>query len=96
MKAHHHICLTRAARADIKLWLTFLDNFNGRAFFLSDHWETFATLQLYTDAAGRRVMARFLVLIGFMARGLDRGVPLVSLVSHSLQLPLPYIYGGIL
>ena len=52
MKAHHHIRLTRAARADIKLWLTFLDNFNGRAFFLSARWETSATLQLYTDAAG--------------------------------------------
>jgi len=25
----------------------------------------------------RRVMARFLVLIGFMARGLDRGIPLM-------------------
>ena len=53
-KAHHHIRLTRTARADIKLWLTFLDNFNGRAFFLSDRWETSATLQLYTDAAGSK------------------------------------------
>ena len=53
-KAHHHIRFTRAARADIKLWLTFLDNFNGRAFFLYDCWETSATLQLYTDTAGSK------------------------------------------
>ena len=31
----------------------------------------------------RKVMARFLVLVGFMARGLDRGVPFMSLVSNS-------------
>ena len=53
-KAHHHIRLTRTARADIKLWLTFLDNFNGRAFFSSDRCETSATLQHYTDAAGSK------------------------------------------
>ena len=44
---------------------------------------------------GRRVMARFLVRLGFM-RGLDRGVPLMSLVSNSFQLPLPNICGGVL
>lgn len=43
-----------AARADIKPWLSFLDNFNVRAFFLSDRWETSATLQLYIDAAGSK------------------------------------------
>ena len=53
-KAYHHIRLNKDARHDIKLWLTFLDNFNGRAFFLSDRWETSATLQLFTDAAGSK------------------------------------------
>ena len=33
-RAHHHICLTIATRADIRPWLTFLDNFNVRAFFV--------------------------------------------------------------
>ena len=33
------------------MWLTFLDNFNGRAFFPSSRWETSSTLELYTDAA---------------------------------------------
>ena len=33
-RARHHICLTIAARADIRPWPTFLDNFNVRAFFV--------------------------------------------------------------
>ena len=51
-KPHHHIRLSRGAKLDIMLWLRFLDDFNGRSFFLSDVWETSQSLQLYTDAAG--------------------------------------------
>ena len=36
------------------MWLTFLDNFNGRAFFLLDRWENSSTLDLYTDAAASK------------------------------------------
>ena len=36
------------------MWVTFLDNFNGRAYFLSDRWETSSTLELYTDAAASK------------------------------------------
>ena len=49
-KPHHHIRLSRGAKLDIMLWLRFLDDFNGRSFFLSDLWETSQSLQLYTDA----------------------------------------------
>ena len=49
---HHYIRLSRAAKLDIMLWLRFLDDFNGRSFFLSDVWETPQSLQLYTDVAG--------------------------------------------
>ena len=51
-KPHHHIRLSRGAKLDIMLWLRFLDDFNGRSFFLSDVWETSQSLQLYTNAAG--------------------------------------------
>ena len=51
-KPHHHIRLSKGARSDIVLWLSFLENFNGRSFFLRDVWDTSQTLQLYTDAAG--------------------------------------------
>ena len=51
-KPHHHIHLSRGAQSDIMLWLSFLEDFNGRSFFFSDFWETSQTLQLYTDSAG--------------------------------------------
>ena len=57
-KPHHQIRLSQGAKLDIMLWLRFLEDFNGRSFFLSDVWETSQSLQLYSDAAG---------LIGFGA-----------------------------
>ena len=97
-KAHHHIRLTRTARADIKLWLTFLDSFILMVGLFS-HPIVGKFPPPYNTTPmrqGRRVMAQFLVLIGFMARGLDRGIPLMSLVSNSFQLYLQYISGGVL
>ena len=43
---YYHIRLNRESKHDLRMWLTFLHNFNGRAFFLSDHWETSSTLEL--------------------------------------------------
>ena len=34
------------------MWIQFLDEFNGKSFFLEDTWETLHTLELYTHAAG--------------------------------------------
>ena len=51
-KPHHYIRLSRGAKLDIMLWVRFLDDFNGRSFFLSDVWKTSQSLQLYTNAAG--------------------------------------------
>ena len=93
---YHHIRLNKDARHDIKLWLTFSDNFNGRAFFLSDRWKHQPRCNYSPMHRAQKVMARFLVLIGFMARGLDRGVHLISLVSNSFPLPFPCMCGGIL
>ncbi len=53
-KPHHHIKLTKAVKADLQTWLTFLDNFNGKSFFLPDIWESSHSLELYTDAAGSK------------------------------------------
>lgn len=36
------------------MWFTFLDNFNGKYFFLSDRWDTSSSLELYTDAAASK------------------------------------------
>ena len=49
---HHHIRLCKGLKQDLLLWIRFLDEFNGKSFFLEDSWETSHTLELYTDAAG--------------------------------------------
>lgn len=48
----HFIRLTREGRADIEAWKIFIDNFNGKSFFLSDKWQSSDFYKLYTDAAG--------------------------------------------
>ena len=51
-KPHHHVRITEQARADINVWLEFLETFNGRSLFLNDTWISSSTLRMYTDAAG--------------------------------------------
>ena len=53
-RPHHHIRFNNEAKNDIRMWLQFLDNFNGRAFFLSERWATSSTLKLFTDAAASK------------------------------------------
>ena len=47
-------CLSKDAKADLKVWMRFLGDFNGRAFFLDDLWISSTTLELFTDAAGSK------------------------------------------
>ena len=47
----HRRWLTKEARADLKAWSLFIENFNGKSFFLSDIWENSEQLHLYTDAS---------------------------------------------
>lgn len=47
----HWIRLTKAVRADLEVWESFLANFNGKSFFLEDQWHNSDHLHLYTDAA---------------------------------------------
>ena len=50
----HQTIKPHQAKQDIRMWFTFLDNFNGRAFFLSDRWDNSFRLDLYTDAAASK------------------------------------------
>ena len=50
-KPHHHILLSKGAKSDILVWPRFLEDLNGKSFFLNDIWETSHTLRLYSDAA---------------------------------------------
>ena len=51
-KPYHYIRLTRQCKEDILLWLSFLNSFNGKSFFLSAKWLTSSNIKLYTDSAG--------------------------------------------
>lgn len=48
----HFIYLNKTFHADLAIWLTFLHLWNGRSFFLEEHFSSSPDLQLYTDAAG--------------------------------------------
>ena len=50
-KPHFKTRLNNAARADLAIWVTFLAEFNGRAFMLPNEWLASDVLQLYTDAS---------------------------------------------
>lgn len=45
-KPHHHRKLNEEARADLNAWSIFIDPFNGKSFFLSEHWENSVILNL--------------------------------------------------
>ena len=51
-RPHHRIRLNKDAKADLKVLLRFLAEFNGRAFFIDDLWVSSTRLELFTDAAG--------------------------------------------
>lgn len=51
-KPYYHIRLTKQAKADLAAWAFFLEQFNGRAFFLPEQWLSTKALHVYTDASG--------------------------------------------
>ena len=53
-RPHYYIRLTKACRQDMLVWLTFLQEFNGRTFFMEERWLSTSPLTLYTDAAGSK------------------------------------------
>lgn len=53
-RPHHRIRLTKQTKQDMLVWLHFLDNYNGRTFFINEKWEANPTLELFTDAAGSK------------------------------------------
>ena len=50
--SHHLIQLSKDVKEDLKVWQSFLSNFNGRFFFLEETWYSSSKLDLYTDASG--------------------------------------------
>ena len=48
---NHLIRLSKYVKADLKVWQSFLSNFNGRSFFLEETWYSSSKLYSYTDAS---------------------------------------------
>ena len=44
--------LSRGCKDDLLVWKQFIEEFNGKCFFLDENWITNDTVQLYTDASG--------------------------------------------
>lgn len=55
-KPHHFIKLNSEVKEDMKVWLSFLESFNGKAYFPESEWSDNETLELYTDSAGSETM----------------------------------------
>ena len=49
---HHLIRLSKDVKEDLKVWQSFLANFNGRSFFMEETWYSSTKLDLYNDALG--------------------------------------------
>lgn len=57
-KPHYLIRFNKEVRADLTMWLHFLDNFNGKSVLFPEEWESSDITRLFTDASG---------LLGFAA-----------------------------
>jgi len=53
-RPHHRIRLSKETKSDMIVWLTFLEEFNGRPFFIEEKWLSSPSLKLVTDAAGSK------------------------------------------
>ena len=50
-RPHHRVRLSASAKEDMRMWLTFIEQYNGKSLFLSDRWESSVSLKFFTDAS---------------------------------------------
>lgn len=55
-KPHHFIKLNAETKADMHMWLYFLESFNGKTYFPESSWTDSDVLELFTDSAGSAAM----------------------------------------
>lgn len=53
-KPHHRRRITDQVKEDLTVWARFLNEYNGRSFFISDRFLSSATLHFFTDASTTR------------------------------------------
>ena len=74
---HHLIRLNKEVKEDLKVWLSFLTEFNGRSFFIDDVWQNTSKLSLYTDASVALGFVQFLAVDGAMGNGPQIGLAVI-------------------
>lgn len=52
-KPHHHIRLCTGSKDDLRVWLSFLEKYNGKSLILEKIWLSADLLHLYTDASSK-------------------------------------------
>ena len=55
-KPHHFIKLNAETKADMHMWLYFLESFNGKTYFPECSWTDSDVLELFTNSAGSVAM----------------------------------------
>lgn len=66
-KPLHHIRLTAGMKSDIRVWLNFIEQFNGTLNFMELNWSSNEDLHLYTDSAGNKNLGCGVYLQGHWA-----------------------------
>lgn len=51
-KPYYRIKFNNEVRADLAMWLDFLQNFNGKSVLFPEEWESSDVTRLFTDASG--------------------------------------------
>jgi len=51
-RPYYRIRVNSEMKADVRMWLEFLENYNGITFMSEQHWVSNQTLELFTDSAG--------------------------------------------
>lgn len=50
-RPHHRVRVSVSAKEDMRMWLAFIEQYNGKSLFLSNRWESSDTLKFFTDAS---------------------------------------------
>lgn len=87
-KPHHSIRLSNEARSDLRTWLEFIHNFNGKSVFLNDEWFSSDRLALYTDASGKIGFAAVLGSKWFALRWTPQLAPLQIAIKELFPIVL--------
>lgn len=61
VKPHYLIRFNNEIRADLAMWLHFLENFNGKSVLFPEKWVSSDVTRLFTDASG---LFGFAVVLG--------------------------------